>query len=143
MGILAEIFVSTPEDAPGYESARLNGGASLNAFVDRAEYKGLTGLEFGTLWAIISNQEWTISHQLESIAMSSGGESWLDRFPNDLVSKLATMDNDGKTRAAKMWAATEELRCSPTDLLPILADLHRLALKAQGSSRSLYLWGSL
>jgi hypothetical protein len=41
---------------------------------------------------------------------------------------------------ARLWGATEEIRCEATELLPVLEDLRRLSRIAATESKSLYLW---
>ena len=55
MAILADIFVSSPTDAPNYESLQSTG--QLGRALEVVQFKGLTNLEFGILWAIIEGKE--------------------------------------------------------------------------------------
>ena len=56
MGILADIFVATREDALHYETIFLAEQKLPTDCYERVEYKGFTGLEFGTLWAIMAGK---------------------------------------------------------------------------------------
>ena len=79
MAILSDFFVSTESDAAKYEALR-SGGCLLNDY-EVIEFKGLTNLELGTLWAIIEGQEFHFEkHALESLGPQ--GHSWLFRFPS-------------------------------------------------------------
>src|SRR6516164_11483850 len=87
MAILTDIFVSSPADAQRYEALepKRSGGP-----FELVQFKGLTSLEFGTLWAILNNEEFDFDkHALESLAPE--GETWLFRFPAAYVQKLATL----------------------------------------------------
>jgi hypothetical protein len=76
------------------------GGASSKSF-EVAEYKGLTDLEFGTLWALILDEEWQPDvHELEEISVAEDGETWLFRFPGPLVDALAGLESAGSRRSA-------------------------------------------
>jgi hypothetical protein len=147
MGILADIFVATPEAANDYAASQLRGRPAHIAKYQPAEYKGLTSLEFGTLWALIAGVEWDAKkHMLEEVSYGEGNESWLCRFPPPLVELLAGLSDPDMERYAAAWAQTEELAMSGAtagDVRPIVVDLRRLALAAKSSGRGMYLWGSL
>jgi hypothetical protein len=145
MGILSDIFVSTPEDAVKYEAILL---ASQNKLpkdrYERVQYKGLTSLEFARLWAIMDNRPWTMeSYWLDNVQHTDDGSSSLDHFPDILVAKLAKWDDHLLSPTADEWGKTEELQSDGATLLPILTDLRRLARVAQQTTRSMYLWNSL
>src|SRR5262245_37662175 len=90
MGILADIFIATPEAANDYEASLSRERASHIAKYQPVEYKGLTTLEFGTLWGLIAGEKWDVEkHLLEDISYGEGNESWLCRFPPALVALLA------------------------------------------------------
>ena len=144
MGILADFFVATPEDAREYAMPDGLAAPALRARLEPAEYKQFTSLEIGTLWAILAQEEWNVSrHNLVDDSLEGKEESWLFRFPQPLVELLATATDSDLASANARWAATEELSCSPTDLLPITQDLQRLAKKSVATSNPMYLWGSL
>ncbi|TMG73160.1 MAG: hypothetical protein E6H80_10360 [Betaproteobacteria bacterium] len=143
MGILSDLFVAEPRDAPSYESLQSSGKLPAGRF-ERVQFKGLTDLNFGILWAFLEGQEWDIkTHVLEEVAMGKGGETWLFQFPRPLVAKLGVLDRSGVVRAAEFWAQTEELMCDPSEIEPVVAELVRLAQIAASSTKGLFLWGSL
>jgi hypothetical protein len=140
MGILADIFVSTEEDALLYDSL----DERPTERYDVVLYKRLTSLEFGRLWAIIDGEEWDVHrHMLRNISHGDEGEQWLEVFPAELVAKLAGLPDDGMEDLSNAWGKTEELQWDGALLLPVLIDLRRLANAAQASNRGMYLWGSL
>ena len=145
MGILADIFVCDPADAPKYEARRRAGGIADDPRYLRVEYKGVSGLEFGTLWALLENRFWDVRrHMLDDIAYGKSDETWLNQFPEGFVTLLAGMDQGSLAPMSSRWSQTDELHGTrPAELLPILADLNRLAIAAQDSGRQMYLWGSL
>jgi hypothetical protein len=140
MGILADIFVSTEGDALLYDPLT---GRPADRY-DVVQYKHFTGLEFGTLWAIIDGEKWDVKrHKLRHISHGDEGEQRLEAFPAELVAKLAALPVDDLDGLATKWGKTDELRCDGETLLPVLVDLRRLANAAQASGRGMYLWGSL
>lgn len=144
MSILADFFVSTPEQAIQYASS-IEAHVALKATLQPFETNGLTPLELGTLWAILAGTEYDPkNHALEEIRWGEGNESWLFRIPGALVGFLAGMNQYSLDSASGTWSQTEELQCSPRDVQPVLTALRDLAdrqMRAEG--QSLYLWGSL
>jgi hypothetical protein len=147
MSILADIFVSTPEAAADYGASHRRGRSAHIAKYQPVEYSGLTPLEFGTLWALIADEQWSAkSHMLEEVSYGEGNESWLFRFQVPYVSLLAGLTDANVDRHAAAWANSEELKLSGAtadDVRPIVNELRRLAIDAQGSNKGMYLWGSL
>jgi len=142
MGILSDLFVSTHEDASLYQERYLARALKSSAY-QRVEYKGITDLELGTLWAVVQGDEWDINvHRLNQVAFGAGGETWLFRFPDAFVRSLQSLDEARISRASELWASTEELKCAPTYLMPVVSDLNRLSKLATGD-KGLFLWGSL
>ena len=138
MSLLTDLFVAEPNAALSYEE-RLK-RKDLSAY-DRAEFKGLTGLEFSTLRAFISNEEWDLDkHDLEEVTPS--GETWLFRFPKRFVGQLSELGS-ADIPLSKQWAATEELQWKPAEAQEVIVALVRLAKKAKLEAEGLYLWGSL
>ena len=135
MSILSDLFVSEPEKAQEYAkfpSDRL----------ERAQFKGLTDLEFTTLWALIKNEEWDIDeHSLE--AVGEPGDTWLFKFPSSFVDALSSLDQAGVSRVSPLWASTEELEWEPSEAQEVIEELVRLANLTKSNSKRLYLWGSL
>ena len=142
MGILADFFVATPEDALLYAELSLEDSFPEARF-PRAQWKGFTSLEVETLWAIVEGRPWNPeTHSLEP-AGDVGEEQWLFRLPEPLVARLATLTPEDQGRFAGEWAETEELSCEASELEPVLASLVDLAGNARASGRGMFLWGSL
>lgn len=141
MGILADLLVSAPDDAHLYEQRLRTRDFPPGAY-ERAEFKGLTGLEFGTLWAVVTGQEWDLDkHSLEELTNS--GETWLLKFPDTWVKGLAALTAPQIAKVAAEWAATEELQWEPMEAEEVVVELVRLAGQATKQGKNLYLWGSL
>jgi hypothetical protein len=140
MGILADLFAATDANARKYEERLLS--RNLGDEYDRAEFKGLTDLNFGMLWALIDGVEFDFDkYSLEEVIPPE--ESWLFRFPPVLVQKLEGLTESDVDKFAESWARTEELACQPSDVRPIIEQLVRLAGISKRRSLGLFLWGSL
>ena len=146
MGMLADFFVATRQDALHYakRDADADEGEDIRIRLAPAEYKGFTGLEIGTLWAIFEGAEWEVDrHMPESLFLGEESASWLEEFPSELIQLLANATSEDVAKAASAWAITEELNCSPGDLAPVVADLQSLSRKAIAEGKAVYLWGCL
>jgi hypothetical protein len=145
MSIIADIFISSPEAAKDYAASQLQGRPAHIARYHPAEYKGLTSLEFGTLWALIADEEWDVKkHMLTDVSYGPGNESWLCQFPKSLVELLAALKDEQVDKYADAWSKTEELSgASASEVRPIIIDLRRLAIASKASGKEMYLWGSL
>jgi hypothetical protein len=140
MAILTDIFVASPTDAPKHEA--LQAAGRLGNLFEVVMFKGLTDLEFGTLWAIINGAEFDHDkHAFE--VLTSPGETWLGRFPTPFVQKLAALNPAQIKKIAAPWAATEELQWAPAEAEEVLVELARLAKLAGSTSKGLFCWGSV
>ena len=144
MSILADFFVSTPEQAMLYASS-IEAHRALKATLQPFETNGLTPLELGTLWAILAGTEYDAKkHALEEVRWGERNESWLFRLPDELVGFLAGMNQHALESASDAWSQSEELQCSPRDVQPALTTLRDLAdRQTRVDGQSLYLWGSV
>lgn len=146
MGLLADFFVATPEQALRYakQDAEADEGQEIRALLSPFEYKGFTGLEIGTLWAILEGSEWEVEkHMPESCFLGEESESWLEQFPAPLVQLLASASSEQLNSAADSWARTEELNRDPEEIKPVVADLQALSKRALAEGKSVFLWGCL
>ena len=62
MGLISVFVVASPEDALQYGSLLQSGKALPANRFQRAEYKNLTPLALGMLWAILRHEKWDVSH---------------------------------------------------------------------------------
>jgi hypothetical protein len=144
--MLSDFFVATPAEALRYANRidEADDGEEIERLLQPAQYKGITGLEIGTLWAILEGREWDAEkHMPADVCLAEDGEIWLHRFPAELSQLLAHLDGAALKVTMAAWAATEELDCSPEDLKPVLEDLRSLARQAGDNGKSVYLWGCL
>ena len=138
MGLLADFFIATEEDAGRYD-----GEASFPES-HRAQYKGITEIELSTLFTIaqgkpVDDNDPT-THECRMVSVLDGGERVTVEVIPELVTRLArASDQEVKTWAA-LWGATAELDCDGDELMPLLLDLRRLAGLAATESRAMYLW---
>lgn len=139
----ADFIVADLDAAMSYDMF-VRGQGSRPPLVDILENGNLTGIEVTTLWAILEGVAWNADHHILPELLADGeGDSWLHEFPSDLVQLLAKIDEQSVLDAAKEWSATEELMCSPSDLVPGLRELSRLACVAREAKSSLFLWGAV
>jgi hypothetical protein len=95
------------------------------------------------LWAILRHEQWDAErHRLEHVSHTEGGESWLYRFPDEMVHRLSALNEADLHQVADAWVH-REVPGNSDELLPVLQDLKQLAVLAQMYGRNLYLWGSL
>jgi hypothetical protein len=135
MGMLTDLYVASPSSARGYDKA--HGGS-----FEREELGGLTNLEFETLWAILSDEEWDAGrHALEEVASTES--SWTFQFPPEYSARLRALDDEALARVAARWAETEEISGSAEDVLPVIQALVRLAHLVVPEKTALFVWTSL
>jgi hypothetical protein len=144
VGLLADFIVATPEDALQYESRVHNGEPIPPDRYQRAEYKNFMPLSVEMLWALLRREHWDARHhRLEHVYHAEGGESLLERFPDELVHRLSALNETDQSQVADAWARNKEVPGSSEELRPVLRDLHHLAFQALTTGMGLYLWCSL
>jgi hypothetical protein len=147
MGILADLFVATPDLANDYAMSQLRSRAAHIKRYAPVEFRGLTFLEFGKLWAVLAGEKWQLkAHMLQMVDFGDGHESWLCRFPDTFVGLLVSIPDSKVDEYAAAWARTDELSASgftPQDTRKIIVELVRLANQARSTQSEMYLWGSL
>ena len=144
MGLLADFFAATPKDASQYGSFVQNGTPIPTDRFQIASYTNFTPDALGMLWAVLRHEKWNVRrHQLEHVSHTEGGgTTWLFRFPEELVHRLAALSDADLHRVANKWV-NPEVPGNADELLPVLRDLKRLAIQAETHGTNLYLWGSL
>lgn len=144
--MLADFFVADSADAVRYARRieEADEGEEIERRLKPVHYKNITAFEIASLWAILDDSDGDVKHHMpETVYLGEDSESWLHRFPAELSTLLASLDEAGLKSAAQDWAETEELDCDPEELAPLLADLQALARQAAVSGKALYLWGCL
>lgn len=139
MGLLTELLIGTEDDAKAYAESR---GTRPPAAVGRVALGDLTNLEFEMLWAILENKAWDAStHALREVW--HGANSFLFEFPNRYVSTLMVLNPRNVTSASVAWSATDEMRATPQEVVPIIEQMVLLARLVASSHNRLFLWFSL
>jgi hypothetical protein len=136
MALLADLYISTPAQAVGYDT---NQSAPQE---DRAQYKSFSPLELSILQSLLEGREWDVSlmDAFTCILERDGGERLIHQLPDGFRERLASLDDGAVTAASEAWAKTEELACAPAEVRPVIADLRCLALRARSSGRAVFLW---
>jgi len=65
------------------------------------------------------------------------------RLPAAMLNDMVKLTPEQISGAADKWAATVEMRCKPSDALPIVEGLAVCARKAIESEQNVYLWNSV
>ena len=136
MGVLADIYVSRDDkEAITYDT-------TPDAFVDRRQFGNFTMLELSILWAIMRRVEWHVAmlDEFPELLEQDGGERSINRLPKVMTESLARMAPEEILAFSMKWAATDELRCQPGDVQPIIEGLVQLSSVASARSGSVYLW---
>jgi hypothetical protein len=137
MSLLSDFYLAENDD----EARRYKD--SQKPFGDREQFTSLTDLKISTLWAGMQGVEWDIeTHQLLTVFEKPAGP-WIWRFPAPLAKELAETTPEKVLQVAAQWSATDEMACSPSDVVPIIEALAGLAKKASDTKRNLYFWLSL
>jgi len=79
---------------------------------------------------------------LADIYISSDNDA-ASRVPAAMALQLAELSPDRIASVTSVWAATEELKCSPEDIKPTVDDLVRLARRANETNQNVYLWNCI
>jgi hypothetical protein len=139
MSLLSDFYIATAENALRYDTDQKLPDS------ERAQFTGLTYDDLASLWAILQNTQPAPEHSkaFESVLVVDGGQRLINRFPSDFVSRLASLNALGASDAAAKWVQTGELAytsCQPSDVLPIIEAITRLARTAQEGGKQVYLW---
>ena len=135
MSLLADIYISSDSEAVKYDT-------TPNQFAARVQYTGFSPLELSTLWAAMRNEQWNVAlmKQFDCLLQKDGGERLIHKLPSAMVTDLAKFNSEQIQAAAAKWAATDELKCKPSDVQPIIESLVNLSQQAIQKSQNIYLW---
>ena len=136
MGVTADIYLSRDDN----EAIQYN--ASPDSFPDREQYGNFTALELSTLWAGMRNIKWDVNllDDFRNVFTQDEGERLICRLPAAMTAELARLTPNEISSNAGKWAATDEMKCDPADVEPLIEGLVSLAKKAAESGRNVYLW---
>jgi hypothetical protein len=136
MGVLADIYVSSPKRAVDYDS-------DPKPFQNEsASWKQFTELEMSMLWAALQSREWDVDlmDRFEKVMVKDGGERLITRLPDELLYDVLAADDAQRDRVLREWSASEELSCDVEEVRPFWDDLKRLSDVAVTSGRGVFLW---
>jgi hypothetical protein len=136
MGVLAEIYVSRDDqEAVTYDT-------TPDAFAKRRQYRNFTAVHLSTLWAIMQGVGWHVGllDEFPELLGLDDGERLVHRLPKAMVEGLSRMTPEAITVSSTKWAATDEFRCQPSDVQPIIEGLVQLSTEASASGSGVYLW---
>ena len=136
MGLLADFFLSRDDDdATRYDEKPAS-------FAERLELKRLTEIELSTLWAIMRDAEWDVSmlDEFPCVLERDEGGRTIHRLPDGFLANLTELTPAATPAVASKWAATDELKCKASDVLPIIEGLRAIAIKASEGQKHVYLW---
>ena len=139
MGLLTDFFISTPDEFGNY-------GESENfCDEDRCQYRYITPLEAAGLLTAIENDGDALDSVSEfKLLTPENGEEWTISCPPKFTELLAQLDNDSIPAVAERCTTSiDSLDYTQDDYIQLLSDLNRLAIRANASKKSLYLWISL
>ena len=153
MGIIADFFVATPEEAMRYPlSDELEdddwdeGDDEPEPWVDpresleRLQLKSITGLDMGLLWADLVDVPWDVhKHMLDTVAHD--GEWGIDVFPAEFVELLVSVPAARTDPALARWGEREEMaRWDKDDIRQFFGQLQALARSAKAQGKGVYLY---
>ncbi len=140
MGILCDFFIADGTMVPNYDVGQEFDDA------DKYECKGLTSLECAQLLAILRGQEYSVDLNSEfKLVTPEDAETWTMSVPQDMVTRLASIENTQVAEIAALLATatSEELSWSANDFMPIITELAALARRAIETQKSMFLWNCL
>lgn len=76
---------------------------------------------------------------------ATGDEQMVDRFPDDLVTRLADLADAEESEFESIvdrWAETDEMNCSATEARDIVEEVANLAWRARDEGKGVYVWTS-
>jgi hypothetical protein len=149
-GIFAGFFVATPEQVERWDMSGLT-PPEWRA----AEFKHISGVNLGTLEAILTGRRYDDIDQdeLHHVIRIGGPEGpWITAVRTELRDSLARLEPDRVGRVAAAWADTDEFKMRPSDrprpedvaqLTALLHDLVGLARGSAEENKPMYLLMSL
>lgn len=136
MGVLAEVYIASDDQQA------LKYDVTPDVFADRKQYRSFTALELSTLWAIMQGTDWDVElmDAFPELLGVDGGERLVHRLPKPMIEALAKMRQEEILSSSEKWASTDELRCKPSDVQPIIEGLIQLSREASATGKAVYLW---
>lgn len=141
MGVLNDLIIATEAEL----AALPEDDIPINAFPG-VDIKGVGLIELASLHALLAGEEFDPS--LDAFPMIGGQEDgpWLNRIPDEMLTRLASLSSDDVARFAKDWSATEEFQESmwePEEVHGRLGEIVALAKRAVAAEKPIHLWTCL
>jgi hypothetical protein len=142
LGVLSDLVAGTSADVE-----RIGQSQVPSRDFDGIDIKGIDTVKFVTLHSLLTGEKFeTLLPLYEPVHAGSEEGPWVFQIPDGLVSLLASLSHTERTVIAERWAATEEFALdgwSSPSVASSLEAICTLAVSAEGSERSLFLWMSL
>jgi hypothetical protein len=142
MGVLSDLVVARADEAE-----RVSEAVAPSQTFEGIDIKGVDSVKFSRLHSILvgrSVRELMPLYQPVVIVSEEG--PWVFQIPQDLVARLAALDDVSRTDVSRRWALAEEFvldRWGEDDVASALSSISSLAKRAFDSERALFLWMSL
>lgn len=107
------------------------------------EAPGLDTMKVATLHCLLTGDPLQMALDRYEPVYVSEAETTVLRIPDEVLEKLAALDEDALESVASELAATEEYEAAqsdPEDLLAQLSELSELAQLAESQGQSLFVW---
>jgi hypothetical protein len=141
MGLLTDFFIAAPTEIQGLDIARSPVGRFPGLHAKSTDPVKLVQLQCCIDGAASEER----MPMLDEMLVRDAGEEgpWIFRVPQTLCDALASASPADIERHGKAWAITEEWRAdggTEAELVPYLGEIARLAARARGGQRALYVW---
>ncbi len=127
MGSLADLIVATSSDAEAIVASEYPLSSFKGVNVD-----GLDPLQIAALHSVVAEKAFEeLLGSYEPVAAGSASGPWLVKFPEELISTLASISPDNQASIANQWAASNQLQESGWSEQEAIGFLARLVHFAQ------------
>ena len=142
MGVLTDLVIADEDDANRIAHSQY----PLGEFTG-IDIKGIDSVKLTTLHSILSGMPFEdLLAQYKPVIEASEDGPWVFLLPNDIVERLANLDESGITNISDQWGITEEFqldRWSQNDVTTVLNDIVNLTRQASAQGKHVFAWMSL
>ena len=142
MGMLTDFVIAEEND-----SNRIANSQYLLDEFTGIDIKGVDPVKLATLHSILSDRSFKdLLAQYNPVAEASEDGPWVFLLPNDVVQRLANLDEQQITEVASQWGKTEEFqldRWSQNDVTAVLNNIVALTRQASVQGKRVFAWMSL
>lgn len=144
MSLPTVLFVAESADAA---ETMMNDSSGLESFPaeDTALSSSVDTLILAELWLILSGEDGDPVELMDEFTeVGESDEAWLHQLPQDLVIRLAGRSDEELMTDACEWVKEEEMEgTEPEEACQLLREARRIARRAVGTSRPMFLHISL